>query len=99
MNGGGYYVLVKSRTLGIQVYFWPRNVINLIPSEVRECGSGGGYLYPDFSWGLPAANFPMDPVYCKYDEHFNAHEIVFDLTFCVRAFYFRPSTTEVLPLA
>ena len=99
MNGGGYYVLVKSRTFGIQVYFWPRQSINLIPSEVRECGSGGGYLYPDFSWGLPAANFPMDPDYCNYDEHFNAHEMVFDLTFCVRAFYFRSSTTEVLPLA
>jgi hypothetical protein len=82
MNGGGYYAMVKSRSLGIQVYFWPRDSI-IVPPEIRDCGSGGGSLYPDyFSWGLPAANFPMCSGYCDYDEHFNAHQMVFDLTFC-----------------
>jgi len=34
----------------------------------------------------PAANFPMRKGYCDYDQHFDAHKMVFDLTFCVSAF-------------
>lgn len=93
MNGGGYYVMVKSRSLGIQIYFWPRDSNN-VPPEISECGSGGGSLYPNPSWGPPAANFPMCPGYCDYDSHFNAHQIVFDLTFCVSALF----TCLLLPL-
>jgi hypothetical protein len=93
MNGGGYYVMVKSRTCGIRVYFWPRDSI-YVPPEIRECGSGGESLYPDLSWGIPAANFPMYPGYCDYDGHFDAHQIVFDLTFCVSAL----SACLLLPL-
>jgi hypothetical protein len=86
MNRGGYFVMVKSRMFGVQVYFWPQNSIN-VPPEIRDCGSGGGSLFPNPSWGSPAANFPMCPGYCDYDSHFNAHQIVFDLTFCVRAMF------------
>ena len=52
----------------------------------------------DPSWGIPAANFPFLPNYCNYDEHFDAHQIIFDLTFCVSlsAFDCRLSRTEEL---
>ncbi|KAF8499612.1 concanavalin A-like lectin/glucanase domain-containing protein [Russula emetica] len=81
MNGGGYFAMARSQTLGIKIYFWPRDSA-YIPPEIVECGSGGGYLYPDPSWGIPAADFPMYPDLCNYNDHFNAHQIVFDLTFC-----------------
>jgi hypothetical protein len=80
---GGYYVMVRSRMLGIRVYFWPRDNSIDVPPEIRECGSEGGSLYPDPSWGIPAADFPMSPDLCNYDEHFDAHQIIFSLTFCV----------------
>jgi hypothetical protein len=83
MNGGGYYVMVRSRVFGIQIYFWPRDKSACVPAEIRECGSGGESLYVDPSWGIPAANFPFLPTYCNYEEHFDAHELIFDLTFCV----------------
>lgn len=82
MNGGGYYVMVRSRVLGIQIYFWPRDKSAYVPAEIRDCGSEGGLLHLDPSWGIPAANFPFLPNNCNYDEHFDAHEIIFDLTFC-----------------
>jgi hypothetical protein len=87
MNGGGYFAMVRSRTLGIQIYFWPRDSAN-VPPEIFESGSAGGQLFPDFSWGIPAANFPMCPDLCNYDAHFNAHQIVFDLTFCVSNLFY-----------
>lgn len=98
MNGGGYYVMVRSRALGIQLYFWPRANSAYVPTEIRELGSGGGLLDLDPSWGIPAANFPFLPNYCNYDEHFDAHQIIFDLTFCVSlsAFDCRLSRTEEL---
>jgi len=104
MNGGGYYVMVRSRMLGIRVYFWPRDNSIDVPMEIRKCGSGGGSLLPDPSWGIPAADFPISPGLCNYDEHFDAHQIIFSLTFCVSpehlfflpAFYFRPAIAEVL---
>jgi len=82
MNGGGYYVMVRSQELGIQLYFWPRDNIADVPAEIQECGSGGGLLDLDPSWGIPAANFSFLPDYCDYEEHFDAHQIIFDLTFC-----------------
>lgn len=91
MNGGGYFAMVRSQSLGIMIYFWSRDSPD-VPPEIRECGSGGGSLYPDPSWGVPAANFPMYPGLCDYDAHFNAHQIVFDLTFCVRDLFCLPFT-------
>jgi hypothetical protein len=82
MNGGGYFAMVRSSTLGIKIYFWSRHSVD-VPPEIRGSGSGGGFLYPDPSWGVPAADFPMRPELCNYDDRFNAHQIVFDLTFCV----------------
>lgn len=91
--------MVRSQ-VGIQLYFWPRAKSAYVPTEIRELGSGGGLLDLDPSWGIPAANFPFFPNYCNYDEHFDAHQIIFDLTFCVSlcAFYCRLSRTEELVL-
>ena len=85
MNGGGFYAMVRSQTLGIKVYFWWRDSVD-VPPEIREYGSGGGSLYPVPSWGLPAADFPMLSNLCSYNDHFDAHQIVFDLTFCVSGY-------------
>ena len=86
--------MVRSRVLGIRVYFWPRDNSVDVPQEIRECRSGGGSLYPDPSWGIPAADFPMSPGLCNYDEHFDAHQIIFSLTFCVspESLLYLPST-------
>jgi len=81
LNGGGYYVMSRSRDCGIQVWFWPRDCPN-IPSEIARGGLFRGPLFPDPAWGEPAADFPLDPDSCKYDQHFDAHQIIFDLTFC-----------------
>ncbi|KAI0308543.1 concanavalin A-like lectin/glucanase domain-containing protein, partial [Amylostereum chailletii] len=74
--GGGFYAMSKTRDTGIQVWFWPRNSPH-VPPEVRW---GAEIIVPGVTWGTPAASFPLDQ--CKYDDHFDAHQIVFDLTFC-----------------
>ena len=37
---------------------------------------------PTDAWGAPEASFPLGQQ-CGYGSHFNAHSLVFDLTFCV----------------
>ena len=102
VNGGGFYVMSRSRDSGVQIWFWPRNS-PYIPLEIFQGGLFEGEpLFPSYSWGEPAAAFPMDPGYCNYDQRFNAHIIIFDLTFCVRVpfpftvFVLFASATEVL---
>jgi hypothetical protein len=80
-NNGGYYVMSRSRDFGIQVWFWPRNYRD-IPPEVLWASEPLDPTNP--TWGEPAANFPMGQGLCNYDSYFNAHQIVFDLAFCVR---------------
>ncbi|KAI9510935.1 concanavalin A-like lectin/glucanase domain-containing protein [Russula earlei] len=80
-NHGGYYTMVKSPSSGIQVWFWPRDSPD-IPTEIRHGVSNETTIYPTWQWGEPAANFPMLKDYCDYHDHFNAHRMVFDLTFC-----------------
>jgi hypothetical protein len=76
--GGGFYALARSKEYGIKVWFWPRSAL-FIPSDVRrECDD----VNPN-SWGPPTAYFPTGDD-CVYEEHFDAHMLVFDLTFCVR---------------
>ena len=70
----------RSRDCGIQVWFWPRHSPNIPPEVLYDSEP----LDPNSTWGEPAANFPMDPDYCNYDKYFDAHQIVFDLTLCVR---------------
>lgn len=76
--GGGFYALARSKEYGIKVWFWPRTA-SLVPSDVRH---NRETVHPD-SWGPPTAYFPTGDN-CEYEEHFDAHMVVFDLTFCVR---------------
>ena len=82
--------MLKSRDCGIQIWFWPRNSPNT-PLEILYGGlSQGEPLFPNPTWGPPAADFPLDPSNCAYDQFFNAHQMVFDLTFCVRGDFVLP---------
>ena len=80
-NDGGYYVMSRSRDYGIQIWFWPRNYRD-IPPEILWASQPLDPTNP--TWGEPAANFPMDQGFCNYDKFFDAHQMVFDLTLCVR---------------
>lgn len=68
----------KTATDGINVWFWGRGDPR-VPSGI---GHGWDSVKIDASWGMPDAIFPVAPS-CDYASHFNAHEIIFDLTFCV----------------
>ncbi|KZP11625.1 glycoside hydrolase family 16 protein [Athelia psychrophila] len=74
--GGGWYVMQKSATEGINVWFWSRND-HTVPAAVH---TNNDMVYPDSTWGSPGATFPSDT--CDYASHFNAHQIIFDLTLC-----------------
>lgn len=76
--GGGWYVMQRTQADGVYVWFWSRND-NSVPAAVKSADSS---LSPDDSWGLPEARFPSTAS-CDFSSHFNAHQIVFDLTFCV----------------
>lgn len=95
-NDGGWYVMLKSRTVGIKIWFFPRNGLN-VPAVIRygaplllninpNIGSAGinigsgGVGGPD--WGTPSVHFPPDM--CPMADYFDEHVVVFDLTFCVR---------------
>ena len=72
----------KTASQGISVWFWSRQNTT-VPDEVK-CGSDS--LSPSIdNWGLPDAQFPLTD--CDYESHFNAHAIIFDLTFCVGVLY------------
>ncbi|KDQ55868.1 glycoside hydrolase family 16 protein, partial [Jaapia argillacea MUCL 33604] len=91
--GGGWYVMMRDGE-GVKVWFWSRNDPRT-PLEVREGWDdivGGGLL-----WGIPQAYFPMYSLDshqgpldslsppsggCEYEDHFDEHRMVFDLTFC-----------------
>lgn len=75
--GGGFYALARSKEYGIKVWFWPR--LGFVPFDVRW---NSETVDPDW-WGFPTAYFPTGDN-CEYEKHFDAHMLVFDLTFCVR---------------
>ncbi|KAL6305235.1 concanavalin A-like lectin/glucanase domain-containing protein [Sparassis latifolia] len=84
--GGGYFVVVRTQQDGVRIWFWARNdaatpaeVINPAPAALGLLGPPT--ISPDPSWGTPSAIFPVGST-CDYDSHFNAHQFVFDLTFC-----------------
>jgi len=78
--GGGYFVMYKGRD-SVKVWFFPRN--DYVPEVIADGASWGTYMSPDRTWGAPAANFPFYPDRCDYKSHFDAHQIVINLTFCV----------------
>ncbi|KAI9462903.1 concanavalin A-like lectin/glucanase domain-containing protein, partial [Lactarius psammicola] len=77
--GGGYFVTYRGRD-SVKVWYYPRH--RFAPEVIRVGAPWGVPVYPDIFWGIPAANFPFCPDLCDYEQHFNAHQIIFDLTFC-----------------
>ena len=63
---------------GIAVWFWSR-YDSTVPRAVQY---GRPVIQPDITWGLPDAYFPFTEK-CSAN-HFDAHQIIFDDTFCVR---------------
>ena len=80
LGGGGYFAMYKGRD-AVKIWSFPRRAT--IPPTIRDGVPRGWAMKPDPSWGDPDANFPFDPDLCDYKPHFDAHRIVFDLTFCV----------------
>lgn len=76
--GGGWYVMKRTQTDGVAVWFWGRDD-NSVPLAVRY---GSSVVKPDRTWGTPDAVFPSSKS-CSFSDHFDAHQIIFDLTFCV----------------
>ena len=76
-NGGGFYALERNKDDGIKVWFWPRS--GPVPLDV-SCNED---TVDPGAWGTPVAYFPTGKN-CSYEEHLDAHMLVFDLTFCVR---------------
>ncbi|KAG5645194.1 hypothetical protein DXG03_006712 [Asterophora parasitica] len=74
--GGGWFILERSATVGINVWFWPRNDPN-VPLAISE---GRKTVWPDASWGPPEARFPVDS--CDHAAFFDPHSMIFDTTFC-----------------
>lgn len=85
--GGGWFVMQRGATTGIRAWFWSREAADSVPIAVRyPLVAAVTGVHPDDSWGEPYATFPMGAA-CNYAEHFNAHQFVFDLTFCVSDFF------------
>ncbi|OCH84667.1 hypothetical protein OBBRIDRAFT_741233 [Obba rivulosa] len=76
--GGGFYVMSRSQSDGIQIWFWSRNDPH-VPHVVRN--ESTPMIAPASSWGIPDATFPIGDT-CDYESHFDAHQMIFDLTFC-----------------
>ncbi|KAI1795701.1 concanavalin A-like lectin/glucanase domain-containing protein [Ganoderma leucocontextum] len=72
---GGYYVMARTKSEGIRVCAW----------EIRHPPTsdlfGPAAVAPTALWGQPAAVFEFGAE-CSDAEHFDAHNLVFDLTFC-----------------
>ncbi|KAH9942430.1 concanavalin A-like lectin/glucanase domain-containing protein [Epithele typhae] len=77
--GGGWFVMSRSRANGIKLWFWSRTDSS-VPPEVAA-GNASATISPKLTWGIPDADFPLGSN-CAYDAFFNAHSLVFDLTFC-----------------
>ncbi len=69
--------MTRSQDAGVAVYFWARNDTS-VPHAVKH---GEYAIEVDDTWGEPEAFFPTTS--CDFDSHFNAHQIIFDLTLCV----------------
>jgi hypothetical protein len=70
--GGGFYIMEKSSTKGISVWFITRDSFLLL---------GGEPSLDLVLLSIPDAYFPTSQN-CDYSKHFNAHNIIFDLTLC-----------------
>jgi len=73
--GGGWFVMKRTQEEGVQIWFWDRNDWD-VPFEIA---SGLAVLTPEVFRSQPDASFPSTCT-CNFDEHFDAHTIVFDTT-------------------
>ncbi|KAJ7832884.1 glycoside hydrolase family 16 protein, partial [Mycena olivaceomarginata] len=73
-NGGGWYATERTNAF-ISVWFWARDD----PTVPADVSAGGGSVDTD-NWGTPSATFPSTT--CDIEEHFAAHNILINLTFC-----------------
>ena len=86
---GGYYAVVRTRYGGVRIWFWNRWDSD-VPWEIRHPPTGDSGLLaglaprvvPTPLWGQPQAVFEFGEG-CNLADHFDAHNLVFDLTFCV----------------
>jgi hypothetical protein len=78
-NGGGWYVMERS-IHGVFIWFYSRCDPD-IPWTVRNESAA---LDTNQFVKSPDAAFYCDN--CDYNSHFDAHEIIFDLTFCASIF-------------
>ncbi|EJD52769.1 hypothetical protein AURDEDRAFT_55815 [Auricularia subglabra TFB-10046 SS5] len=76
LAGGGWYAMERDSHCAIKVWFWGRDDPN-VPIDVQFATPG---VRPDARWGTPDAVFLPDQ--CDLASHFDAHQVVFDLTFC-----------------
>ena len=76
-GSGGYFVVTRSASRGMAVYFWRRYNSN-VPPEIQYRSNS---LTPNDSWGEPQALFPTDD--CDFNSHFQSHNIIMNLSFCV----------------
>ncbi|KDQ61179.1 glycoside hydrolase family 16 protein [Jaapia argillacea MUCL 33604] len=78
--GGGWYVMMRGGG-GVKVWFWGRGDPTT-PIEIRD--GWDDFYGADLSWGFPEASFPIGEMGggCGYEDHFDEHRMVFDLTFC-----------------
>jgi hypothetical protein len=81
-EGGGFYIMEKNHEKGISVWFFRRWNMPFVGAD------------PNLDLVLltaPDAYFPTqdsdEDCDCSYPNHFNAHEIIFDLTFCVSTLF------------
>ncbi|KAH9948669.1 concanavalin A-like lectin/glucanase domain-containing protein [Amylocystis lapponica] len=81
--GGGFFVMVRTQQDGVRIWFWSRSDPTTPPAVRAPVPAllGPPKIFPDASWGAPAAAFPAGAT-CDYAAHFDAHQFVFDLTFC-----------------
>ncbi|KAI0283803.1 hypothetical protein BC826DRAFT_1099451 [Russula brevipes] len=79
-QGGGCYVVSRSRKSGIRMWFTPRAECPAL--EKRFEGQGESLSLDFLDLFPPAANFPMKEGYCDYEEYFDEHRMVFNLDFC-----------------
>ncbi|TFK22596.1 hypothetical protein FA15DRAFT_657432 [Coprinopsis marcescibilis] len=75
-EGGGWYVMQRSEQWGINIWFWSRNDAS-VPAAVKY---HSGDLEVTDEWGVPEASFTFES--CPYGDHFDGHQMIFDLTFC-----------------
>ncbi|KAG0693396.1 glycoside hydrolase family 16 protein [Suillus ampliporus] len=77
-GGGGFYIMEKSSTKGVSVWLLSRWDLLVLDGEP---------ILDLVLLSEPDAHFPMQDKEspegdCSYSEHFDAHDIVFNLTFC-----------------